>query len=319
MPAGDNRVFQMAQVCEKGGLPNNEDYCGSLQVSHATLWLVADGLGGHNGGELASKTAVETALESFRRNPEVSADSLESHFRAAHEAILRAQKQDPAVVSMRTTMVALLSDSRNVIWGHVGDSRLYRFQPRGIVLQTEDHSVPQALVKAGEITSRQIRGHPDRSRLLRTLGEQGQPRVSVPASVTSLEKTDAFLLCTDGFWENVLELEMLADWVASATPETWLVRATSRLRARVHGDFDNYCAVAIFCNPGSRLGAADKNTAGSQPVSPAADSVANSTNSSGLGQPVMDVYPGSSMVTNNANARIGSIAVALGEPIWKEA
>jgi serine/threonine protein phosphatase PrpC len=249
MSAGPDSVFQTARVCEKGGRPNNEDFCDFLQVDNSILWLVADGLGGHNGGELASRTAVENALESFRDDPEVSASALERHIVVAQEAILTTQREDPAVAGMRTTLVALISDSHKAIWGHVGDSRLYRFQARGLVAQTEDHSVPQSLVKAGEISPDDIRHHPDRSRLLRSLGEQGPARVSIMEGQSSLNDADAFLLCTDGFWENVLEIEMLADLVASASPEEWLDRSTSRLRARVRGDHDNYCALGIFCHP----------------------------------------------------------------------
>jgi serine/threonine protein phosphatase PrpC len=211
--------------------------------------VVADGLGGHNGGELASKTAAGIVLESFGGNPDLSAIALESHIASAQEAILKLQQQDSVVAQMRTTLVVLISDSRQALWAHVGDSRLYRFQSRGLVTQTEDHSVPQSLVKAGEISPDQIRGHADRNRLLRSLGEPGPARPSVLAEPALLCDTDAFLLCTDGFWQYVYELEMLADLVASASPEEWLDRAASRLLTRAQGEYDNYSALAIFYAP----------------------------------------------------------------------
>jgi PPM family protein phosphatase len=247
--AGHTSVFQTARLCEAGGRPNNQDFCASLQVDNSTCWVIADGLGGHNGGALASKTAAEIVLESFDDNPDISAIALESHIARAQEAILELQQQDPAVAQMRTTLVALISDSRQALWAHVGDSRLYRFQSPGLVTQTEDHSVPQSLAKAAEISQDQIRGHPDRNRLLRSLGEQGPARPSVLSAPTLLCDTDAFLLCTDGFWEYVYELEMLADLVASTSPEEWLDRAASRLLTRAHGEYDNYSALAIFYVP----------------------------------------------------------------------
>jgi PPM family protein phosphatase len=243
-------VFQTARMCEAGGRPNNEDFCASRQVDSSTCWVVADGLGGHNGGELASKTAAEIVLESFANNPDVSAPALETHISSAQEAILKLQQQDPVVAQMRTTLVVLISDSRRALWAHVGDSRLYRFQSSGLVAQTEDHSVPQSLVKAGEISQDQIRGHADRNRLLRSLGEPGPARPYVLAAPALLCQTDAFLLCTDGFWQYVHELEMLADLVASASPEEWLDRASSRLQTRASGEYDNYSALAIFYVPG---------------------------------------------------------------------
>ncbi len=248
--AGQTSAFQTARLSEVGGRPNNEDFCAFLQVNDTTCWVVADGLGAHNGGELASKTAVETVLEGFRGNPEISSKALESHISAAHEAILKLQQQDPAVAEMRTTLVALISDSRQALWAHIGDSRLYRFQVRGLIAQTEDHSVPQSLAKAGEISPDQIRGHPDRNRLLRSLGERGPARPSVLAAPAPLSGTDAFLLCTDGFWDYVLEVEMLADLAASSSPEEWLERAAARLRKRAPAEHDNYSALAIVFVPG---------------------------------------------------------------------
>jgi PPM family protein phosphatase len=244
--AGQTGLFQTARLSETGGRPNNEDFCGFFHADSSACWAVADGLGSHNAGEQASKTAVETVLESFRRNPELSTAALEGHIDAAQDAILKMQQRDPAMAGMRTTLVVLISDARQALWAHVGDSRLYRFQARGLTAQTEDHSVPQALAKAGEISQSQIRGHPDRNRLLRSLGDPTLARPSVLATPVLLTGADAFLLCTDGFWEYLLEIEMLADLVASASPEEWLHRMAARLRQRVQGEYDNYSALAIF-------------------------------------------------------------------------
>jgi serine/threonine protein phosphatase PrpC len=241
-------AFRAARVCEPGGRSNNEDFCASVQVDDRACWVVADGLGAHKGGEIASRTAAETICESFRANPAVSRDAVAAHIAAAQEAVLKAQQHDPLMADMRTTVVVLVGDSRQVAWGHVGDSRLYRFQTRGLVAQTEDHSVPQSLVKAGELSPDEIRGHPDRNRLLRTLGERGTARPAVTGPEPLCE-SDAFLLCTDGFWENVRELEMLADLASSVSPEQWLERSVRRIRKHIHEQSDNYSAVAVFYAP----------------------------------------------------------------------
>jgi PPM family protein phosphatase len=267
MAAGQTNGFQTARLSDAGGRPNNEDFCALEQVDKSTCWVVADGLGGHNGGELASRTAAESVLQSFCGNPEVSSSALERHIAAAQEAILQLQQKDPAVAQMRTTLVALISDSRQALWAHVGDSRLYRFQAGGLMAQTEDHSVPQSLVKAGEIQPDQIRGHPDRNRLLRSLGEPGPARASVVAAPALLRDADAFLLCTDGFWEYVFEIEMLADLSASASPAQWLDRCASRLRKRARGEYDNYSAIAVFYESGHADGTTVEPRDADRPVS----------------------------------------------------
>jgi serine/threonine protein phosphatase PrpC len=248
--SGQSSLFHTATLWEPGGRPNNEDFYGVLPLESATCWVLADGLGAHNAGEIASKTAVESVLESFRGNAELTAGALEGHVHAAQAAVLKAQQLDPAVAGMRTTLVVLVCDSRQAIWAHVGDSRLYRFQARGLVAQTEDHSVPQSLAKAGDITASQIRHHPDRNRLLRTLGDPGSLRPTVLPAPVNLSDFEAFLLCTDGFWDDVVELEMLAGLVASASPEEWLARMAARLRQRsgAMADHDNYSALAVFYN-----------------------------------------------------------------------
>lgn len=247
--AGQTSVFQTALLSKTGGRRDNEDYCDSAQVGESRCWVVADGLGAHGGGGDASRAAVTALLDSFRKNSELSTSALESHVSAAQDLVLLMQQENPALSQMRTTLVTLITDSRDVLWAHVGDSRLYRFQARGLVAQTEDHSVPQSLVKAGEIPADQVRGHPDRNRLLRTLGEHGPARPCILPASLPLRDSDAFLLCTDGFWEYVLEMEMLADLSAAATPQEWLSRAESRLLRRVHGEYDNYSALAIFYAP----------------------------------------------------------------------
>ncbi len=110
----------------------------------------------------------------------------------------------------------LLARGHQAVWGHVGDSRLYFFRQGRILEQTKDHSVPQMLLAAGEITADEIRNHPDRNRLLANLGDGKPNRFRVRKQI-QIASGDAFLLCTEGFWEIVLEREMEAAF-ASATP-----------------------------------------------------------------------------------------------------
>jgi PPM family protein phosphatase len=237
--------FMTEAISRIGGRELNEDSYGFLEMNQAACWVVADGLGGHRGGELASKVAVDAVLESFRANPEVSTAFLRRHLEAAQQAVLQAQKKQPTLATMRTTIVMLLADGQRALWAHMGDSRLYCLENGRIVFCTKDHSVVQAMVAAGELPASRIRHHEDRNRLLRCLGNsEADFRPTILSGPRPLQPATAFLLCSDGFWENVTEPEIEIDFAKAEGPRDWLALMEQRLLERATDDSDNYTAVA---------------------------------------------------------------------------
>jgi len=212
--------------------------------------VVADGLGGHQGGEVASKLAVESIANSFRQYQEISSGAIQNYFETAQNAIINQQKKIPTLSEMRTTIVLLLADPQFAIWGYAGDTRLYHFRDGRIIYQTKDHSVPQALANAGDIKPEEIRYHEDRHRLLRAMGQEEQFRPAISAAKKPLQNGDAFLLCTDGFWELVWEKEMEHDIVKCEDPKRWLGKMQERIITRSlrqpNKQQDNFTAVAVF-------------------------------------------------------------------------
>ena len=239
--------FQTGRLSDRGGRARNQDSCGFLMLEDGACWVVADGLGGHIGGEVASAIAVEAILNSFRQNRALSPDAIEGHTRAAHNAIIEKQQQEPHLSNCRTTVVVLVSDYQSALWAHTGDSRLYHLRGGRIHFQTKDHSVPQVMADAGEITFDRIRHHEDRNRLLRALGTEGDPRPTVQKEPQRLCPQDAFLLCVDGFWEYVLETEMEVDYSKAVDPADWLAKMESRIARRADESHDNYTAIGVFC------------------------------------------------------------------------
>lgn len=242
--------YLTAILTDPGGRKKNQDYSGFQESEPFFCWVVADGLGGHYGGESASRLAVETILSEFLRQPEMSTQALTDYFKAAQGAIHREQKIDPFLCSMRTTLVLLITSPEGAMWAHVGDCRLYHFQGGRIIFQTKDHSVPQVMADAGDIKPQEIRNHEDRNRLLRTLGHENDLKPTVEKRVHPVRPGDAFLLCTDGFWEYVLETEMGVDLAKAVDPAAWLNLMEKRLLTRVENDYDNYSVITIFRTPG---------------------------------------------------------------------
>nr|VFK13942.1 MAG: Serine/threonine protein phosphatase PrpC [Candidatus Kentron sp. LFY] len=242
-------------ISSRGGRSSNQDAHGTFGFGDSGMgWIVADGLGGHSGGEIASRTAVDT-LSAYFRTPAgggkeaLSRQGLDSASRSAQSAIVARQRQQPQYSRMGTTVVILVSDGVTARWAHLGDSRIYRFRDGHVAAQSCDHSVPYRLYLAGEISQAEIRAHEERNLLLRSLGGEGGwgPDISEPVP---LRPQDAFLLCSDGFWQYILEAEMEDDLSASTTARDWMDKMTARLRARVHGGHDNYTATAIRIRPG---------------------------------------------------------------------
>ncbi len=239
--------FLTDSLSRAGGREANEDYCDFRELESVACWVVADGLGGHRGGETASRIAVDAVLASFYADPEFSSAALRRHLEAAQREILKAQKEQSALSGMRTTIVVAITDLHNILWAHVGDSRLYVFEGGRVVFCTRDHSVVQAMVNAGELSPDDARHHEDRNRLLRSLGnDEGDLRPSIRDEEWPWYRGAALLLCTDGFWEHVTEDEMAVDLAKAGSARDWLAKMEGRLLERVAEGHDNYTALAVL-------------------------------------------------------------------------
>ncbi len=229
-----------------GGRENNEDSVGMYQNEQEYCFVLADGLGGHGKGEVASRLAVETCVNVFAREG-AGEEVLSQSFDQAQQAILKGQKEDYHAQDMKTTLVLLHVGEEGIWWGHIGDSRLYYFKNKKLAERTLDHSVPQMLVAAGQIKEKQIRNHPDRNRLLRVLGiDWDAPKYQI-GEMTAREGSQAFLLCSDGFWELIDENKMQHCLKKAKTPGQWLTLMEEIVNKNGQGkNMDNYSAVAVW-------------------------------------------------------------------------
>lgn len=238
-------MFETATVSAPGGRTENEDFLDYRAGEASGCWALADGLGGHLGGEIASRLAVDAAIASFEAQPSITGEALSTHIEKANRAVLDRQTADRELTHMRTTLVLLIASTEAAMWAHAGDSRLYWLRQGKIRDQTRDDSVPQRLVDAGEISADQIRFHEDRSRLLNSVGARDEMVRSNGSIAGAPEPGDAFLLASDGFWEAVTEPEMENDLSATASSEDWIRKMEHRVKERAAADHDNYSAIAV--------------------------------------------------------------------------
>jgi protein phosphatase len=189
---------------------SNQDCCGMAVApgDGARLWIVADGMGGHAGGEVASRVAVEAATASFAAGGGALAERLRTAIGAANRAVLDAAAANRALAGMGTTAVALALDDAGACTANVGDSRAYRLR-RGLLEQlTRDHSVVAELVRRGQISEDEALMHPRRHEVLRSLGFETELDIDVePAEIAA---GDVFLLCSDGLTGVVDDAEIAA-------------------------------------------------------------------------------------------------------------
>ena len=198
----------------------NED-CYELDPDQE-LFVVADGMGGHSHGEVASRTAVEAIRRfvehaeddedtwPFAYNPELRRHSnvLRSAVRLAHDQVLSAIRHDGTLYGMGTTVVGCLVRDGVAAVAHVGDSRAYLLRGGRLRLLTEDHTWVNEQVAAGILSEKQARDHPLKNVVTRALG--GEAEVSVDVREIELEAGDAILLCSDGLTSMLDDGEIAA-------------------------------------------------------------------------------------------------------------
>ena len=233
-------------ISDKGSRSANEDSLGCFENGNNRCYIVCDGLGGHGMGDVASGIVVDVFESQFMQS-EKMADFLPDAFEAAQSILLSEQAERGAQRKMKTTAAVLVTDGKHAYIGHVGDSRVYVFYKNKVKRRTLDHSIPQMLALSKEIKESEIRHHPERNFVIRVMGVEWEKPMYELIPPEKLKKCQAFLLCTDGFWELIEESEMCAFLREADTVEEWLNNMTETVKKNGEGQkMDKYSAIAVW-------------------------------------------------------------------------
>lgn len=238
-------IIDSANYTCPGGHDINED--SFLCRSDRGIFIVADGLGGHSEGEKASGTAIAFFDQCCQGG--YTDERISTLMEGANAQVLQYGEGG------KTTVAAAFIENGNFIYSNVGDSRVYIFRGGKIIAQTKDHSVCQASVDMGMMRFEEIRGSEDRSRLLKVLGGEETLALKKHYAPIRLQEGDAFLICSDGFWDYVYETEMEADLLKSDSADVWLKYMLKRHILRAQNKGDNYTAICgiVHLEPGEEF------------------------------------------------------------------
>lgn len=249
--AAGERVEVVAAVLTDVGCERevNED-CGRFVAPAAAeareakgvLAVVADGMGGHSAGEVASRTAVETISRVYYASAQAAEAALGEAFEAANRAIYEAAGRDASLRGMGTTCTALVVKDRKAFAAHIGDSRLYLVRGGQIYLMSEDHSMVREMVRRGVLTPDEARRHAEKNVILRALGTQPVAQPATWEAPLAVRAEDRFVLCSDGL-SDLVEDEEIRQSAVTLAPDAACARLVALAKER--GGHDNITVAVV--------------------------------------------------------------------------
>ena len=240
--------IEIITMSRQGGRAYNEDVFGQWHNDRYVACLVADGAGGHGGGDVAAATARASVLGGFSAAPALEAESIRKLVEQANVDVVNRQAEGGKLASMRSTVVFAVIDldAQALTWVHSGDSRAYLFRGGAIVARTTDHSLVQQMVASGMIDEESARLHPQRNMLLSALGSIEEPPEISVSDRMKVEPGDVLLLCSDGVWEPLGDECLLDTLHASRNPTAWTEMLDAQIKAHAKPGHDNYTAVTLW-------------------------------------------------------------------------
>jgi PPM family protein phosphatase len=239
--------FTIFQDSRQGDRKGNEDRVGYSYSRDVLLMTIADGMGGHQDGEVAAEIAITEITRRFqqeaRNKLRKPVEFLVSAIQSAHRAIVSHAVAHNLLECPRTTVVACVVQNGSAYWAHAGDSRLYVLRRGHLAAATQDHSRVQMMIDAGEITPEMAARHPERNKIFSCLGGVVPPQIAAGREFP-LQPGDTILLSTDGFWAQI-PANILGSMLAKQPLVELMPGLMGEAHRRARGESDNLTVVAM--------------------------------------------------------------------------
>lgn len=238
-------IGKPSAVCEKGGRMNNEDSIYPMPEairSDQKLFLVCDGVGGAEKGEIASALAAEsfqTYFSTFLEN-EPTAGFIRKAIQYTETRFDDYVAAHPEAAGMATTLTMVYIGDKGITVAHVGDSRVYQFRGSGIRFRTDDHSLVNSLLKLGQIKPEEVRRHPQRNVILRAIQGSRCPTEADVVLLDDIQPGDCLFMCTDGVLERFTDEELSAVFARTSVADTLKDILSEECRGRTRDNFSFY-------------------------------------------------------------------------------
>jgi len=240
--------LQIASQSGVGARDHNEDDLRTGQHDGMAFAVLSDGAGGHKNGAIASDLVVRVVTVELQSQRELSSQALHNAVHDAHEVLLLQQAGAAERERMHATLVALWIDvaAARALWSHVGDSRLYLLREGKVRHVTRDDSVVQQMVDVGLITAEAALVHPKKHHLQCAMGVETAFVAHTLERAYALSAGDAFLLCSDGWWEGLEAADIERTLAAAHSPQAWLASMHVLIGTAANPHQDNHTAIAVW-------------------------------------------------------------------------
>lgn len=240
--------YEIGKANRLGNRSSNQDRFAVIERPNAVLMVLADGMGGYQGGAIAAETVALKFTELFTKTAQPLKDPHRFFIEAialANTAVRKFGSRQVPPSTPRSTVAACLIQNGSVWWAHAGDSRFYLFRHGNVIARTRDHSVVEELYQQGLITEKQRSTHPNRNQVTRCLGgTEKPPKVSLGPKI-QLQPNDVILLCSDGLWNPLHDDEIGVFLFDEKNIMTSLDVMTEKAELRSYPKSDNISALAL--------------------------------------------------------------------------